>query len=64
MLVIMAKARIELVMTPEMRTAIDSYCHEHNLERSEFIRECVLKKIGRADLIATMPPRGRPWPKK
>ncbi len=51
---------IRLRITAEMRAALDTYCAEHGIELSDLLREVVLRKIGRKDLIDTMPGRGKP----
>lgn len=52
--------KILFAVTEEMREAIESYCAERGLDKSDLIREAVLKKIGRKDLIDTMRGRGKP----
>ena len=58
--VITASETIRLRVTAEMRESIDDYCAQHGLDLSEVVREAVLRRIGRKDLIPTMPGRGQP----
>lgn len=50
---------LHIPVTPEMREALDQYVAEHNVSISETARDALLRKIGRKDLVGTMPKRGR-----
>lgn len=54
--------RINIVITAEIKAALIAYATTHGETVTDLIRNAVLEKIGRIDLIESMPPVGRPWP--
>jgi|GEM_PF-6022591 len=53
---------VRLRVTDEMHQALQAYCESAGTDLSTVLRDSALQKIGRKDLIGTMPGRGRPRP--
>lgn len=47
----------------EILAAVEAYCREHGVEKSELLRRAVCDKIGKPELADQMPPEGRPQTK-
>jgi hypothetical protein len=51
---------LQVRVTPAIEEALEAFCRRSGSNLSDLLRDAALVKIGRKDLIGTMPGRGRP----
>ncbi len=51
---------IRLIVSQELRSAIDEHCAAAGVEMSAYIRTLICEHLGRPELLDTLRPEGRP----